>query len=176
MLTFQPTTITTLCSTAVSRIMTTRFFLAAVLLVMSLGLPWSVKSGELQMHYAFQPGYIVPGGCWWVGSEIKCDQATFSFGIGSYDSSLSASKSIHGAAHQARFGVVAGLVLMALGWRLRRRHYFALAGVCVAVMSVLTVGLKFGHAGAYLAWLAALILFSMSGVGHARAGAHAYDN
>jgi hypothetical protein len=147
--------------------MKTRVFMAAALLLISLGMPWDIKTGQSQATTAYHPGYIVGGICtthqtWDGWYETECPRPTVNLGFSYLKYEHTKDKSIHGAAHHARFGIVGGLVLLVMGWRLRRPRYFTLAAGWVAMMSVLTVGLDFGYAGATLAWLAVLILVSMA--------------
>jgi hypothetical protein len=148
--------------------MNTRILMAAALLLISLGLPWDIKTGRSQAVTAYHPGYIIGSTCtnhqtWDGWYETECTSPTVNVGFAYLKYEPTKDKSIHGAAHHARFGIVGGLVLLAMGWRLRRPRYFTLAAGWVAMMSVLTVGLDFGYAGATLAWLAVLVLVSMGG-------------
>jgi hypothetical protein len=133
--------------------------LAALLLLVSLGLPWGHSLSWSTRHHA---GWMTPMLCrtvqaWDGWYESVCDPGFVSAG---WTSTTAERETSPGAAHASRFGVVAGLVLIALAWRQRRRRWLLLAAAVVAVMTVLTAGLGFGHAGASAAWLAVALLAS----------------
>ena len=135
---------------------------AAVLLVLSLGLPWGQS---LSWRSDYHAGWMSPMLCrtvqtWDGWYETQCDPGFVSAG---WISSEAQSQVRHGAAHEARFGLVAGLVLLALGWRLHRRRYLWAAAAVVAVVTVLTSGLGIGHAGTSAAWLAVVVLAASAG-------------
>jgi hypothetical protein len=65
---------------------------------------------------------------------------------------------VPGAQHGGRFGIAAGLLLIAMAWRLRRPRLLWMAAIAVAVFTVLTAGLGFASAGSGAAWLAAALL------------------
>lgn len=132
--------------------------LAAALLVVSLGLPWG---SFLTWRSVYHPGYFVPGLCrtvqtWDGWYESVCEQSVLNTGTYSQAADLNTT---YGAQHGGRFGVAAGLALIAFARRpQRRRTCLLLAAGTVAVITVLTSGLGFGSAGSSAAWLSVVLL------------------
>ncbi|MES2886539.1 MAG: hypothetical protein V4739_00875 [Pseudomonadota bacterium] len=137
----------------------------AFLLALSLGLPWVVAVERPAGSAA--PLRAVPG-------PLVCHPEVDAVGDTRYvcvpDLPLEAWADIQrgetvivGAAHGSRFGVIAALVLLALGWRRNQRRYLLIAGGVVAVSTVLTAGLGVGSAGAGAAWLAVVVLLAAGG-------------
>jgi hypothetical protein len=160
----------------INRLTITRVGLAALLLLMSLGLPWGQVVGKAEYTTQYHSGYFIAGACrlkeerrvtgeYWFVTE--CEPPMSGLPWQTQDVTIGKDKSIDGAVHQARFGVVGGLVLLVMGWRLRRTRYFLWAACCVSISSVLTSGLGFDYAGSSLAWLATALLLSMGAVGSA---------
>lgn len=133
--------------------------LPAALLLLALGLPWSTSTA---WHSTFHPGRFFPGPC--SITQIAADYQVFScipvVQTDGWLESTPQTRPVHGAQHGGRFGVVAGLVLLAIGWHTRRPRHLLLAGVVVAVGTVLTAGLGFASAGSSAVWIAAACLAS----------------
>jgi len=135
-----------------------RMAIAGALLVLSLGLPWG---HALKWRTVFHPGGYVAGLCrsvqtWDGWYESVCEPGTA--GASWLGTQASGTEQVPGARHGGRFGVVAGLVTIALAWRRRRPRLLWLAAAVVAVSTVLTAGLGFASAGSAAAWLAAALL------------------
>lgn len=135
---------------------------AALLLVVSLGLPWGQS---LNWRHPYHEGWFSPMLCrsveaWDGWHETACEPGFVSSGWTRTEAEVQVR---HGAAHEARFGVAAGLVLIAMGWRLHRRRYLWAAALAVAMVTVLTTGLGISHAGTGAAWLAVAVLASSAG-------------
>lgn len=127
--------------------------LAALLLLLSLGLPWGQES-------AWDPGVSTPFTVQlWngVGGGYCCLSVTTYTSNGQITA-----RTVTGAQHPARFGLVAALVLLALR---RRRAWVAAAGL-VAGELLISGSAGFTAGGVAAAWLAVLLL----GVGLASPG------
>ena len=130
---------------------------AAALLVLSLGLPWA---NALVWRTFILPDRFVPSICRVVQNydgwyESVCEPSVLLPGLVGM---APHAQTHHGAQHEGRFGVAAGLVLIAFAWRRQRRHYLLLAAAAVSTVTVLSSGLGFASAGSGAAWLAVILL------------------
>lgn len=118
---------------------------AAVLLILALGLPWSPSSLE------YRPGYIAPGFCFSdADGFLDCAPGTYIAG------STVGSGELAGAQTVARVFLVAALVLVVLA-RNRRAWLLAAAGTVTAGMLIHGLGLLGGQVAA-IAAIALLVL------------------
>jgi hypothetical protein len=136
---------------------------AAALFVISLGFPWTMQAGSLSTYI---PGSYIPGFChttygydgW---ASTSCDPGTVTIGLyvpGSDGTVVS------GRMHPARFGLVGGCLLIAMGLRNRQTKWFTAAAVFVAVLSFLTSGASIGTAGLSTALLGSMFAFLSGGL------------
>lgn len=121
-------------------------WLPALLLAVSLGLPWGTRHTT-----TFDPGFqiVIPILNGWSGTYTGLQTVPTTSGGGL----RTTTHNVIGARHPARFGVVAALALLALGGRARRW-----AAVVVGVPLLLSGGLGFTASGVAAAWLATLLL------------------
>lgn len=131
--------------------------IAAALLLLSLGLPWSMVT---TWKSTFHAGGFLPGPC--TITPLTADHEVMRcVPIVQTDGWLDSQpqiEAIAGARHGGRFGVVAGLVLVTLAWRLRRPRLLLLAAAVVATVTALTAGFGLATAGSGAAWIAAALL------------------
>ena len=132
---------------------------AAALLVLSLGLPWA---NVLVWRTFILPDRFVPSICRVVQNydgwyESVCEPSVLLPGLVGM---APHAQTHHGAQHEGRFGVAAGLAMIAMAWRRQRRDYLLLAAAAVSTVTVLSSGLGFASAGSGAAWLAVLLLLA----------------
>ena len=132
---------------------------AAALLVLSLGLPWA---NVLVWRTFILPDRFGPSICRVVQNydgwyESVCEPSVLLPGLVGM---APHAQTHHGAQHEGRFGVAAGLALIAMAWRRQRRDYLLLAAAAVSTVTVLSSGLGFASAGSGAAWLAVLLLLA----------------
>lgn len=131
--------------------------LGALLLAVSLGLPWGHSTFAKD---TFHPPIVPPVQCAqvldWAGQyQIQCSPT---YVVNGWLESHPETVVVLGAGHAGRFGVVAGLALIAAAWRWRRRRHLMLAACVVSVSTGLCAGFGSGLAGPSLAWLSVLLL------------------
>lgn len=125
---------------------------AAVLTVVSLGLPWTPGSAS-----QYVPGFVTPGFCSPISGDCTPMTATPGYTIGG-------SSGLTGAESYARVGIVLVLVLGLLAWRSGSR-VLAVAALVTAGIAVAMTGLSVS-AGA-VALLAGAALFFVAAGGRA---------
>jgi hypothetical protein len=132
--------------------------LAAGLLAVSLGQPWRITT---QAQDTFHAPIVPPVQCAqvldWAGQyQFQCAQTQV---VPGWMESRPQTTVLRGTEHPGRFGLIAGLVLVGMAWRGRRRRRFQwMACGVVAVSTALCAGFGSGLAGPSLAWLAVAVL------------------
>ncbi len=131
--------------------------IAVVLLVLSLGFPWVIRSGTSSTTI---PGWYVPGLCrsvqdydGWMSMECEPGSSAPPIFMPGSAGSL-----VPGYGNSARFGLIAAVLLVALGIRRSRPTLFVLASVVVVSQVVFASGARNLTAGIAMALIASALL------------------
>ena len=129
--------------------------MAAVLLVLSVGLPWQSTEAT---DSAYIPGYYVRGACVNVTDftlTTECPPGFVGVPLGNHGY---ASHTGSGAESIGRFGVAWALTLIVISKHRKRPELLLWAGLGIAVVTGLSSGYGARTAGVVVAWMAAAML------------------